>query len=109
MQMVESVLNLAQGWNAVEWNVFGDCCGSQAIFSAGSTLVVRTSVNTSINNFPPTCLEQGFSGETNNLFLVETPTPQPTSTLAAIVFMETNAAHRAPTSCTGTARAGRIP
>ena len=108
----DSVLNLAQAWNAVEWNIFGDCCLSQANFSAGSTLVVRASVNAGANfDFPPTCVREGFTGETNNLFLGAAPalvpasmSPAlvPTSTLQAIVFTETNAADRKPASCTGT-------
>ena len=60
----DSMLNLAQHWNAVEWNVVGDCCLFQADFSAGSTLVVNTSVN---GGAVATCVQEGFTGETNNL------------------------------------------
>lgn len=105
----ESVLNLAQGWNAVEWNIFGDCCDFQAIFSAGSTLVLRTSVNSGANIFPPTCVREGFTGETNNLFLVSTPTPAPVLTLPAIVLTETNATERTPERCASTVGLGRNP
>jgi hypothetical protein len=105
----DSVLNLAQAWNTVEWNVFGDGEGFQANLSPGSTLVVRTSVNSGADidcNVqlcnPPTCVQEGFTGETNNLFLVGTPAVVPASTLPAIVFTESNAADRTPASCTGT-------
>jgi hypothetical protein len=105
----DSALNLAQAWNTVEWNVFGDSDGFQANFSPGSTIVVRTSVNSGANidcNVqicdPPLCVQEGFTGEMNNLFLVGTPALVPPSTLPAIVFTESNAADRTPASCTGT-------
>jgi hypothetical protein len=119
--VAESVLNLAQGWNTVEWNVFGDCCDSQASFSPGSTLVVRTSVNAGDNSLPPTCVQEGFTGETNNLLLLEaveaaaartssatpvSPIPVPGSgaTFPAIVFAESNAASGGKfIRCTGSA------
>jgi hypothetical protein len=119
--VAESVLNLAQGWNTVEWNVFGDCCDSQASFSAGSTLVVRTSVNAGANSLPPTCVQEGFTGETNNLLLLEaveaaaprtssatpvstTPVPGSGATFPAIVFAESNAAPGGTlVGCTGSA------
>jgi hypothetical protein len=65
----DSVLNLAQVWNTVEWNVFGDCCNTQAVFTNGSTIVARTVVNSG-GQAAPTCLTQSFTGETNNLNLV---------------------------------------
>ncbi len=112
----DSVLNLAQGWNTVEWNVFGDCCLSQANFSAGSTLVVRTTVNSG-GVTPPNCVREGFTGESNNLFLGGAPALAPASTLpatvfttsTAIVFTETNAADRKPASCTGIVTNGVRP
>jgi len=44
-QNEDNVVNLAQGWQAAEFNIVGDGCGSQAIFNSGSTIVVRTSVD----------------------------------------------------------------
>lgn len=104
-----SVLNLAQGWNTAEWNVVGDCCLSQASFSAGSTLVVRTSVNAGANSISATCVREGFTGESNNLFLALTPAVEPASTWPAIVFTESNATDGKPASCTGTVGIGRNP
>jgi len=106
----DSVLNLAQAWNTVEWNVFGDGCGFQANFpDPGSTLVVRTSVNSGTHidcNVqicePPLCVQEGFTGETNTLFLVGAPAVVAPSTFPAIVFTESNAADRTPASCTST-------
>ncbi len=39
------MVNLALGWQEAEFNIFGDCCGSQAVFNSGSTIVVRTSLD----------------------------------------------------------------
>lgn len=90
----DSMLNLAQHWNAVEWNVIGDCCGFEADFSAGSTIVVNTSVN---GGAVATCVQEGFTGETNNLSLVGTPARD--SRPPAIVFTQSNAAGGTPASC----------
>ena len=90
----DGTLNLAQHWNAVEWNVFGDCCRFQAVFSPGSTLVVNTTVN---GGAVATCVQEGFTGETNNLSLVGTPTQN--SAPPAIVFTQSDAAGRTPASC----------
>ena len=90
----DSMINLAQHWNAVEWNVFGDCCLFQAAFSGGSTIVVNTSVN---GGAVATCVQEGFTGETNNLSLVGTPARD--STPPAIMFTQSNAAGGTPASC----------
>jgi hypothetical protein len=100
---VDSMLNLAQHWNVVEWNVFGDCCGFQAGFSAGSTLVVNTSVN---GGAVATCVQEGFTGETNNLSLVGTVAQD--STPPAIVFTQSNGGG-SPTSCIFAAEGGGPP
>jgi hypothetical protein len=89
----DGVLNLAQGWQAVEFNIVGDCCGSQAIFNSGSTLVVRTSVDYGSPN-APSCPGQGFTGftgETNNLFFVQASAVPPTESLPAVVFTQSSA------------------
>jgi hypothetical protein len=84
----DSFLNLSQHWNFAEFNVFGDSCGSQANFNAGSTIVVRTNVNNGTTN-APSCKINGQTAETNNLNLVS-----PCSATAAanpdIVFTESN-------------------
>ena len=87
----DSLLHLAQRWDAAEFNIFGDGCASQANFSSGSTIVVKTSVvDSSLDT--PTWVQESFTGETDNLNLVPTPCvygkPSP-----AIEFMETNAAN----------------
>ncbi|MGD0014541.1 MAG: Ig-like domain-containing protein [Bryobacteraceae bacterium] len=94
----DSTLNLEDAWNVAEFNVFGVGSGSQAVFSSGTTIVVKTSVDDGTTN-QPTCLQQSYTGETNNLNLANTTGM---STLVCcpyggaspnIQFMETNAGH----------------
>jgi hypothetical protein len=85
------VLDLPQGWGAAEFNVFGDCCGYSANFNAGSTIVVRTSVNTG-TQYGLGCLVygtpyQGYTQETNNLGFGRAPAATP-GMYPAIVFTE---------------------
>ena len=68
----DSTLNLANAWNGVEFGVFGDGGGSEANFSAGTTMNVRTTVENG-TELAPSCVFEGFTGETNNLNLVATP------------------------------------
>jgi hypothetical protein len=96
VQGVDTVVFLAQGWQDAEFNVVGDCCGSQANFNAGSTIVVRTSVNYGTLN-APSCLGQGFTGETNNLNFAAPPAAIH-GTFPAILFTE-NSAGGAPSAC----------
>jgi hypothetical protein len=84
----DAVLNLQGNWTDAEFNVFGEINGSQANFNIGSTVSVRTTVNSAPSVTPNTisCVKEGFTGETNNLYLVS-----PCSTLpaeSAIVFTE---------------------
>ena len=96
-QNADSILFLAQGWQAAEFNIVGDCCGSEANFNSGSTLVVRTSVNSGGSLNAPSCLGEGFTGETNNLNFGSPPTAQ-AKTLPAIVFTESSSG-TAPSAC----------
>ena len=84
----DSVLNLAQGWQAAEFNVVGDGNGTAANFNNGSTIVVRTSVNYGSPG-APSCFGQGFTGETNNLKFASPPTSVKES-LPAVVFTESS-------------------
>jgi hypothetical protein len=84
-------------WQDAEFNIFGDCCGDQARFNTGSTLVVRTEVDSGATQ-APLCDAQGFTGETNNLVLTETRRNWPKKQYPSIVFTETNAPGKQP-SC----------
>lgn len=68
----DSALGLANGWNTVEFAIVGDCCGSQANFSLGTRIDVRTTVHSGTPS-APTCVLEGFTGETNNLNLDGAP------------------------------------
>jgi hypothetical protein len=68
-----NTLSLATGWKDAEFMIGGDGRSSQAMFfpTQGSTIVVRTTVHNGTTN-APTCVVEGFTGETNNLNLVGT-------------------------------------
>ena len=86
----DSMLSLASGWQGAEFIIVGDCCGSEATFNAGSTIVVRTTVHHGTTN-APSCVLEGFTGETNNLILVGTPAVT-TGPSPAIVSTQSNIA-----------------
>lgn len=89
VQNADSVVYLALGWQAAEFNIFGDCCGSEANFNTGSTIVVRTRVDAGSAK-SPACLLEGFTGETNNLSRVKDPIALPLRAPLEILFMESN-------------------
>jgi hypothetical protein len=68
----DTVVDLAAHWNTTEWGVFGDGGGSAANFGAGTTLEAQTAL-TSTSSSAPSCVKEGFTGETNNLNLAATP------------------------------------
>jgi hypothetical protein len=74
----DSILKLSQSWNTAEYNLVGDCCSTQSSFNAGSTIIVKTSVNNGTTN-APVCVQEGFTGETNNLTLTPAQPPLPSS------------------------------
>jgi hypothetical protein len=93
--------DLEDQWQAAEFNVFGDGNGDQAVFDSGTTIVVRTAVNSgdASMSIPPTCQLEGWTGETNNLTLVSTPAVQPDVAWPSIIFTESNAGSATPASC----------
>jgi hypothetical protein len=85
----DDVLVLAQGWKLAEFNIFGDCCGSDATFNAGTTMAVRTSVTDGTMN-APSCGGQGFTSETNNLNLVPPCCPYGGAQPAIVFWQSSN-------------------
>jgi hypothetical protein len=85
----DDVLVLAQGWRLAEFNIFGDCCGSDATFNAGTTMAVRTSVTDGTMN-APSCGGQGFTSETNNLSLVPPCCPYGGAQPAIVFWQSSN-------------------
>jgi hypothetical protein len=99
----DSVLNVASGWVNAEFNVFGACCSSQAIFNAGSTINVKTTIHFG-GTAAPSCFMTSYTQETNSLSLVGAPVfgTQPSP---AIEFTESNIPGGAP-ACAAAAGIG---
>jgi hypothetical protein len=85
---VVSVLDLSQFWNTTEFNLFGDCCSTQASFSTPATVVVRTTIHNGTTN-APNCMIGGTTAETNNLNLVGT-TALPIQPSPTMVFTQSS-------------------
>ncbi|MGX8008701.1 hypothetical protein ACVDG8_006555 [Mesorhizobium sp. ORM8.1] len=92
----DSVVSLAAQWTTAEFNIFGDCCSSQANFGAGTTAVTRIRV---INGgtAAPTCSAQGFTAETNNLSFG--PGAPATSAPGPALIFNASSAGGAPSNC----------
>ena len=77
----DTKVGLATHWNTSEWGVYGDGGGGEAIFGRSNTLEAVTTL-TATSSSAPTCVKEGFTGETNNLKLAATPAlgsvPSPT-------------------------------
>jgi hypothetical protein len=67
----DTKIDLAANWNTAEWGVYGDGGGSEANFGSNTTLEAQTVLTTTSSS--ATCVEEGFTGETNNLKLTSTP------------------------------------
>ena len=68
-------LGAGGAWTALEYNLVGDCCSSEATFNNGAAVVVRVSVDNG-NPAAPSCSPagfQGFTAETNNLSFATAP------------------------------------
>jgi len=91
----DSALNLASAWTVSEFNVFGDCCGYEASFNTGATLIVSTTVDNGTTN-APSCASGGYTGEINSLSLVPPCCPYG-GDAPGIAFMESSATGMAPT------------
>jgi hypothetical protein len=83
--------DLGSQWQTAEFNVFGDGGGTAAQFNVGSTLVVRTGME-STQNGTISFFNGGSTAETNNLTVVATPIVEPGtgSMLPSITFTESN-------------------
>jgi hypothetical protein len=91
--------DLTDGWRISEFNIFGDSAGTPvAAFNAGSTMDVRTRVNSGMGATPPTCDGAGFTFEQNNLTLVSAPAMIDDVNWPSIVFTQSNVPGT-PSSC----------
>lgn len=89
----------------VEFNVFGDGNGDQAVFNSGSTLQVRASADSG-TSVAPNCDEASFTGESNNLTLVTLTPPVAHTGTPSLVFKESNASGSTQTTCAGAVTVG---
>ncbi len=80
----DNKLDLSAFWNATEWGVFGDAGGGQAKFGADSKLEPVTTLQ-GTSSSAPTCVVEGFTGETNNLSFTKTKAlgSEPSPTMGA--------------------------
>ena len=80
----DSEVDLAAAWNTTEWGVYGDAGGGEAFFGTNTTLQAQTALTTTSSG-APTCVKEGFTGETNNLKLASTPAlgAEPSPTMAS--------------------------
>jgi hypothetical protein len=99
----DSVVNLSQSWNTVEWIICGDCCSTQANFSAGTSIVPRVRLIYG-GTAPPNCVAQGFTGETNNLSFGPNA-PAASQPGPALIFTE-SIAGGAPSFCAAATSVG---
>ncbi|TAM82476.1 MAG: hypothetical protein EPN47_07365 [Acidobacteria bacterium] len=99
----DSMLKLASGWVAAEFNVFGACCSSTANFNANSTITVNTTIHYG-GTAAPGCAMISYTAETNNLSLVGAPVLG-TQPAPAIEFTESNKPGGAP-ACAAAAGIG---
>jgi len=97
--------DLGNQWQEVEFNVFGDGNGDQAVFNSGSTLQVRTSVASNSWEIP-SCDAQSFTGESNNLTLINLNPPVAHTGIPSLVFQESNAPGSTLTTCAGAVSVG---
>jgi hypothetical protein len=68
----DSEVDLASYWNTTEWGVYGDGGGTEAYFGSNATLEAQTAL-TATSSAAPSCVSEGFTGETNNLTRTSTP------------------------------------
>jgi len=68
----DSFLDLAPNWKNVEFNIFGDGCDSEAEFNSGASVIPEVAVDYGYSA-PPTCVNTGYTGETNNLDFASPP------------------------------------
>jgi hypothetical protein len=100
----DNLVTLANYWTTAEFAIVGDCCYYSANFNNNSSIAVRATVHSGTTN-APTCVVAGFTGETNNLNLVSTPSVG-TQTAPTLISDQTSASGTA--SCAVASGVGDI-
>ncbi len=95
----DSMVDLADNWNVSEFGVYGDGGGSEAYFGKNTKLESQQIIPGN-NIVPPQCVEEGFTGETNNLTLSSTPSV-PLQGPPEMVTQQTNGNVTNPSCATG--------
>jgi hypothetical protein len=71
ISITDQIVNLYEHWQYSEFNVFGVGEGSQANFNSGTSITVTNTLKDQSGNvIVPSCVNTGYTGETNNLNLV---------------------------------------
>jgi hypothetical protein len=96
----DSVLDLEEGWNSAEFNVFGNGNSDEVNLNSGASLVVQINLVNGTTN-TPTFSTESFTGETNNLTLIGTAPCSYGGGTPMIQFFESNASG-ATASCGST-------
>jgi hypothetical protein len=91
--------DLGTQWQQAEFNLVGSCCGLQADLNSGASMTVHLSITDGTMN-PPTCHVDGFTGETNNMTMVDFTGPILHSGFPSIIFTETNNGLATMPACT---------
>jgi hypothetical protein len=99
----DNAVNAAAGWNVAEFAIVGNAGSGQANFNAGATIVPRVRVIYG-GTAAPTCVAQGFTGETNNLNF-GTTAPAISGLGPALFFTETSTGN-ATANCAGATTIG---
>lgn len=110
MTVTDQVVNLYLNWLDSEFNVFGASNGSQAQFNTGTTITVTNTLKDQHGSvIGPSCVNIGYTGETNNLNLGPCNS---NAVLGQIVFTESKPPtvifNTIPTSFDGAFTAGSI-
>jgi hypothetical protein len=100
---VPSFFSLNKWWTAAEFNVFGPGNDSEVVFGANSTLLVRTSVESSLATSVPSCVNTSFTGETNSLDLVPSSCCVLDGLQPAVQFTESNVVGATAPGCPSSA------
>ena len=103
----DNAVNAAAGWTTAEFNIFGaggnSSGGGMVSFNNTASVTTRTRVNYG-GTAAPTCVAQGFTGETNNLSFG--PGAPMASGLGPAVIFNESIAGGSPTNCAASVAIG---
>jgi hypothetical protein len=83
-------MDLDQNFTGAEFNIVGDCCGSKAVFNAGSKVTVSLEADDGSTAAPACLPNMGTTGETNSLSFVAAPSNPQAQQYPSILFTQSN-------------------